>query len=160
MNPLDQMTDPLRIVSTAVAPVVMVSATAVLISGVNTRYISISDRVRTLAHEYRGDGVSAARKSNIQKQVSIFQYRMKLVSWASRMLYAAVACFIAVALLICLSTLRRTLTYVTFPIFVGGVALAGVAILLQLMEIQASHKTIDLEASEVLRDIQKESPRS
>jgi hypothetical protein len=157
MNPLDQMDDPLRIVTTAVAPVVMVSATAVLISGVNARYISISDRVRTLAHEYRGEGINDSRKSNIQKQVVVFQYRMKLVSWASRLLYAAVACFIAVALLICLSTLRRTLTFVTFPIFVTGVALAGVAILLQLLEIQASHKTLDLEASEVLRDIEKGS---
>ncbi len=45
------MDDPLRIVTTAVALVVMVSATAVPISGVNARYISISDRVRTLAHE-------------------------------------------------------------------------------------------------------------
>jgi ABC-type siderophore export system fused ATPase/permease subunit len=157
LNPLDQMSDPLRIVTAAVAPVVMVSATAVLISGVNSRYISISDRVRTLTHEYRGDGIDAVRKMNIQQQVVIFQYRMKLVSWASRLLYAAVACFIAVALLICLSTLRQTLTYVTFPLFVGGVALAGVAILLQLLEIQASHKTIDLEASEVLQDIQKSS---
>lgn len=153
------MNDPLRIVTTAVAPVVMVSATAVLISGVNARYISISDRVRTLAHEYRGEGVDAARKSNIREQVVVFQYRMKLVSWASRLLYAAVACFIAVALLICLSTLRQTLTFVTFPLFVTGVAMAGVAITLQFLEIHASHRTLDLEASEVLRDIKHDSGR-
>jgi hypothetical protein len=159
MNPLDQMNDPLRIVTTAVAPVVMVSATAVLISGVNARYISISDRVRTLAHEYRTEPIAVARKVNIRKQVVVFQYRMRLVSWASRLLHTAVACFIAVALLICLSTLRNTLTFVTFPIFVTGVTLAGMAILLQLLEIQASHKTLDLEASEVLRDIQNESAK-
>jgi len=78
---------------------------------------------------------------------------MKLVAWAARLLYAAVACFVAVALAICLSTFRGTLPYVALPVFVAGVSLAGVAIVLQFLEIQASHRTIDLEASEILRDI-------
>jgi Protein of unknown function (DUF2721) len=152
----DQLSDPLRIVTTAVAPVVMVSATAILISGANARYIAISDRVRSLAHEYRDPQVTAARKSNIRLQVAVFQYRMKLVSWASRFFYTAVACFIAVALLICLSTLRVMLTGVTLPIFVLGVLLVGAAIVLQFLEIHASHRTIDLEASEIIRDTETE----
>jgi len=158
LSPLDQFDDPLRIITTAVAPVVMVSATAVLISGVNTRYVSISDRVRNLAHEYRGEEVTAPRKANIRAQVVVFRYRMKLVAWAARLLYAAVACFVAVALVICLSTIRATLPYVAFPIFVTGVSLAGMAIVLQFLEIQASHRTIDLEASEILRDIERNPP--
>jgi len=71
LSPLGQFDDPLRIITTAVAPVVMVSATAVLISGVNTRYVAISDRVRNLAHEYRGEEITAARKLNIQAQVVV-----------------------------------------------------------------------------------------
>jgi len=132
--------------------VVMVSATAILISGVNARYLSISDRVRSLAHEYREDGVTTPRRLNIQRQLKVFQYRMKLVSWASRLLYIAVLCFIAVAMLICLGTLRMELTMVTLPIFVVGVALVGIAIVLQFLEIQASHQTLTLEASEILGD--------
>jgi len=152
------MNDPLRVVTTAVAPVVMVSATAILISGVNTRYISISDRARALAHEYRSEGISAARKSNICAQLVVFRHRMKLVSWASRLLYTAVACFIAVTLVICLSTIRATLPFIAFPIFVAGVSLVGMAIVLQLMEIHESHKTIDMEASEILCDIERNPP--
>jgi hypothetical protein len=152
----DQISDPLRIVTTAVAPVVMVSATAILIGGSNARYVAISDRVRNLAREYRDPALAATRKANIRKQVRVFQYRMQLVSWASRLFYAAVACFIAVALLICLSTVRVVLTAVTLPIFVFGVAMVGVAIVLQFLEIQASHHTINLEAAEVLRDISAE----
>jgi len=148
----EPISDPLRIVTTAVAPVVMVSATAILISGVNARYLSISDRVRSLAHEYREDGVTTPRRLNIQRQLKVFQYRMKLVSWASRLLYIAVLCFIAVAMLICLGTLRMELTMVTLPIFVVGVALVGIAIVLQFLEIQASHQTLTLEASEILAD--------
>lgn len=152
MKLFEPISDPLRIVTTAVAPVVMVSATAILISGVNARYLSISDRVRSLAHEYREDGVTTPRRLNIQRQLKVFQYRMKLVSWASRLLYIAVLCFIAVAMLICLGTLRMELTMVTLPIFVVGVALVGIAIVLQFLEIQASHQTLTLEASEILGD--------
>ena len=152
------MDDPLRVVSTAVAPVVMVSATAILISGVNTRYISISDRVRSLAREYRSEGVSPARKSNICSQLVVFRHRMKLVSWASRLLFAAVACFIAVTVVICVSMMRATLPFVAFPIFVAGVSLVAMAIVLQLMEIHESHKTIDMEASEILCDIERNPP--
>jgi hypothetical protein len=155
LTQIDPLSDPLRIVTTAVAPVVMVSAVAILLSGANARYIAISDRVRKLAQEYRNPGPDAARKANIRQQVAVFQYRMRLVSWASRLFYAAVASFIAVALLICLSTLRVMLTAVTLPIFGIGVSLVGMAIVLLFLEIRESHKTIDLEASEVLQDIEE-----
>lgn len=155
MNPFGQINDPLQIVTTAVAPVVMVSATAILISGVNARYISISDRVRNLAHEYRGDGTTAARKLNIQAQLAAFQYRMRLVSWAARLLYASVLCYIVLIMLICLGSLRMAVPRVALPVFVAGVALVGIAIVLQFLEIQASHTTLSLEASEIARASEK-----
>jgi TRAP-type C4-dicarboxylate transport system permease small subunit len=157
VNPLDQIGDPLRIVTTAVAPVVMVSATAILISGVNARYISISDRVRNLAHEYRGEGVAAARKLNIQQQLAAFQYRMGLVSWAARLLYTAVLCYLAITMFICLGTLRMEFAAITLPIFVIGVALVAIAIVLQFLEIHASHRTLNLEASEIASDARNQS---
>lgn len=152
MNPLDQLADPLRIVTTAVTPVVMVSATAILVSGVNSRYLAVSDRMRALAHEYRTCDLSADRRLNIQRQMLVFHHRLDLVSWSSRILYIAVCCFIAVALLICLSTLRQMLTIVTLPIFGIGVTLVGSAVVLQLLEVQASRQTIALEAADVLKD--------
>ena len=152
MNPLDQLTDPLRIVTTAVTPVVMVSATAVLLSGVNARYLAVSDRMRKLAAEYREVGLTPARRENIQRQMLVFERRMELVSWSSRILYVAICCFIVVALLICLSTWRHMLTLVTLPIFSVGIAMVGTAVVLQLLEVQASRRTLSLEAAEVLRD--------
>ncbi len=152
MNPLDQLADPLRIVTTAVTPVVMVSATAILLSGVNARYLAVSDRIRNLAHEYRHEEMTPERRVNIQRQMIIFQRRMDLVSWSSRILYLAICCFIFVALLICLSTWRQMLTIVTLPIFGVGIAMVGTAVVLQFLEVQASHSTLSLEAEEVLRD--------
>lgn len=157
MNPLDQLADPLRIVTTAVTPVVMVSATAILLGGVNARYLAVSDRMRTLAHEYRSSGPSAERRLNIQQQMLVFHRRLDLVSWSSRILYLAICCFISVALLICLSTWRQTFTLVTLPIFASGVAMVGTAVVLQYLEVQASRKTIELEASEVLKDARRHS---
>jgi len=152
MSPLDQIGDPLRIVTTAVTPVVMVSATAILVSGVNARYLAVSDRIRTLAHEYRALDITTERRTNIQQQILVFHRRLQLVSWASRILYVALCCFIAVALLICLSTWRQMLTIVTLPIFGLGVTMVGTAVILQLLEVQASLKTIALEAEEIMRD--------
>jgi len=151
MLQLDQFRgDSLRIVATAVTPVVMVSATAILISGVNARYISASDRVRTLAREYREANTSSARRSNIRLQLVVFQRRLRLVSWATRVLYAAVGCFIAVALLIGLSVSRQILARATLVIFLIGLLLTASAIILQLLELQHSNQTIDLEAADVL----------
>ena len=130
----------------------MVSATAILLSGVNSRYLAVSDRIRALAHEYRDESVTAARRRNIQQQMLIFHLRMDLVSWSSRILYVEICCFISVALLICLSTWRQMLTAVTLPIFSLGVLMVGTAVVLQLLEVQASRRTIALEAEEMMRD--------
>ena len=125
---IDQIADPLQVVATAVTPVVMVSATAILASGVNTRYISISDRVRAIAREYRETSTSADRRSSIRLQMVIFHRRVRLVSWAARVLYAAVGCFIAVALLISISFSRQTPAGATLLVFLFGLGLTAIAI--------------------------------
>jgi hypothetical protein len=43
----------LSLISAAVTPVVMISACAVLIMGIASKHAGLSDRVRTLASEYR-----------------------------------------------------------------------------------------------------------
>jgi hypothetical protein len=145
-------TDPLSVVTSAVAPVVMVSATAILISGVNSRYISISDRVRNLTREFRQDNPSAERRSNIRSQMVIFHRRLHLVSWAARVLYAAAGCFVSVALLIGASAWRQGMDAITLPIFLVGLTLTIAAIIFQVLELQGSNATIDLESADVLKD--------
>jgi hypothetical protein len=154
----DQFGDPLKVVATAVTPVVMVSATAILISGTNARYISISDRVRTLAREYRDSGASGERRLNIRRQMTVFHRRLHLVSWAARVLYSAVACFVAVALLIGLSLSKPFLPRVTLWMFIIGLTLIAIAIVLQLLELQQSNRTIDIEIADLLRDADSPTP--
>src|SRR5579862_9526902 len=137
---MDAFGDPLKVVATAVTPVVMVSATAILVSGVNSRYISISDRVRSLAREYREADTSGDRRATIRRQMPIFHRRLHLVSWAARLLYAAAGCFVAVALLISMSVSRPVLLRTTLGMFLTGLLLISVAIVLQLLELQQSNR--------------------
>ena len=142
--------DPLQVLAAAVTPVVMVSATAILISGVNSRYISISDRMRSLSHEYRDTTLSAERRDIIRRQMAIFRRRIALVSWAVRALYAATGCLVSITLLISTTLWRQILVWITLPLFLVAIFLIVIAIICQLLELQASNRTIFLETSDTI----------
>jgi hypothetical protein len=142
--------DALQVLTAAVTPVVLVSATAVLISGANSRYISISDRMRALAHEYRDPNCSQQRRITISREMLTFRHRIHLVSWAVRALYTAVGAFITDALIISATLWRQMLAQATLPLLLMGMLLMIVAILCQLLELQNSNRTISLEVSEIV----------
>jgi hypothetical protein len=144
------LADPLQIVATAVTPVVMVSATAILAGGVNSRYISISERMRGLAAEFRRPETTEVRRADISKQITIFVRRIYLVAWSIRMCYMAMACFVLMALVITATAFRQILIAVTVPMFVVGIAFVITAIVLQLLELRASYGTILLEVKDIL----------
>jgi hypothetical protein len=65
--------------------------------------------MRSLAQEFRSANVHPERRLVIAKQMSTFRSRVHLVAWAERVLYAAVGCFIVVAMVISLTAWRKTL---------------------------------------------------
>lgn len=139
----------LQVLTAAVTPVVLVSATAILISGVNSRYISISDRLRALAHEYRDSASAEARRVTIVREIFAFQHRMRLMSWAVAALYAAVGAFIVDALIISATLWREMLAAATIPLFLIRILLVLFAIAIQLLELRSSDRTIALEVSDI-----------
>src|SRR5690242_2844135 len=141
--------DALQVLTAAVTPVVLVSATAILISGTNSRYISISDRMRALAHEYRDPNCMQQRRITISQELLIFQYRIHLVSWAVRALYMAVGAFIIDALIISATLWRHMLATATLPLFLVGIVLMMLALVCQLLELQSSNRTVSLEMSDI-----------
>lgn len=140
----------LRVLAAAVTPVVLVSAAAILIGTANARYIAISDRMRLLAQEYRNPATLAGRKQVIALEMVTFKLRVRLVSWAERMLYASVGCFTAVALIISATFWREVLLAVSIPIFTVGILLIVIAIVLQLIELQQSNRTLLLDTQDVV----------
>jgi DNA-binding transcriptional regulator YbjK len=139
----------LQVLASAVTPVVLVSAAAILISGVNARYIAIADRMRSLAKEYREKACDPHRREVIESQMATFQLRVRLVSWAERTLYFAVVCFTSVALLISAALSRSVLEAASLPTFTVGLLLMMIAIVLQLAELQFSNRTLRLETEDI-----------
>jgi hypothetical protein len=139
----------LQVLAAAVTPVVLVSATAILIAGVNSRYIAIADRMRMLAREYRDELCPIARRAVITEEIQTFRKRIVLVAWAVRVLYTAVGCFITDVVIISATAWRSALESATLPFFVLGITLILISIALELIELHISARTIRTE----IRDI-------
>jgi hypothetical protein len=144
--------DPMQVLAAAVTPVVLVSATAILISGINSRYISIADKMRALSQEFRSKEVQAERQSAIAAQMIVFTRRITLVAWSVRALYTAVCFFIAMVMVISATSWRRTLESTTLPLFAMGIFLVLSAIILELVELHLSNRTIALEVRDITAD--------
>jgi hypothetical protein len=140
----------MQVLTAAVTPVVLVSATAILISGTNSRYISISDRMRALANEYRDPSCIEQRRITISREMLTFRHRIHLVSWAVRALYTAVGAFVTDALIISATLWRQMLAAATLPFFLLGISLIVLALVCQLLELQSSNRTISLEISDIV----------
>src|SRR5579862_6452474 len=126
----------LQLISAAVTPVVMISACAALILGINNKHSSIADRIRTSLAESRLPGTQAARRKQLGEQIPLF-YRRYLFTWASLVaLYVAVMVFTLTTLLL-VFTQRRVLTFDsgTLTLFVAGVVLMLAAACFELAEI-------------------------
>jgi hypothetical protein len=140
--------NPLQVVASAVTPVVLVSATAILIGGVNARHVAIADRIRSLTAEVRNAATSSARRAGIQKQLPTFQLRIRLASWAISGLYLASACFVTMALIISATLWREMLALATLPLFILGIVLLLGSIICELWELQAANRTLFEEISD------------
>lgn len=139
------MQGPLGIVATAVTPVVMVSATAILIGGVNAKHQALADRVRLLMAEFRNPQTSEARKRNVLMQVKLFRRRLRYATLSHLGLYVAAACFITMVMIISLSTATASALKLTLPFFIAGVSLLLGAVLTEVLELLLANKTLDLE---------------
>jgi hypothetical protein len=143
--------NPLTLVASAITPVVLVSATAILISGINARYMAIADRIRSLTAECRDSATSQSRLASISRQLPIFQLRVRLVSWAIRGLYVASGCFVAMALDISATLWHKALAAATLPLFLAGIFLLIFSIVCELLELQAANRTLFTEISDLQR---------
>jgi hypothetical protein len=82
----------------------------------------------------------------------IFKSRINLVAWAVRVLYAAVACFVVMAMVIGATLWRSALASTTLPLFGLGISLILSAIVCQLLELHLSNRTIAIEVRDVTAD--------
>jgi uncharacterized protein DUF2721 len=140
----------LALVGAAVTPVVMISACAILISGVGSRHSELSDRIRALAAEYRGTAIETPRRAVLFNELRDFMCRSRLTWLAHCFLYLAAADF-AAAVLATLHALRRSeWGRPTLTLFMIGCVLLLVALLLMLWELLLAQRTLDREAADIM----------
>jgi hypothetical protein len=150
-------TSTVDVIATAVAPIVMVSATGLLFIGVQTKNLHLADRVRDLMREYRAavSSKDTERCEAIKAQIVLFDRRIRLSQRALESLYGAIVSFVTTTLLLAVAPWTgQTIvsTSVTGGIFILGIASLLLALVLEFLEMRAGLSTIAIETRAVAED--------
>ena len=140
----------LPLITSAVAPVVMVSAAGLLFLGIQTKNLHLADRIRALVLEYRTLETTAgepARREQIAEQLRLFDQRIRLSQHALELLYLAILCFVVTSLFLVMAARLASWppTVVIAGIFVVGVALLLLALVVEFLEMRLGLRTIGIE---------------
>jgi Protein of unknown function (DUF2721) len=147
-----------------IAPVVMVTASAILAGGVLQRYSEISGRMRVMTSERldllrgvngelaRADALTAERFQQIDRQLPDLLRRHSLVHHAVVALYLSVLVFVVSMFVIALArfTTSLQLADAALLVFLAGTSVMLVGVVLTAMEVRVSHHTVQYEVERVL----------
>ncbi len=140
----------LQLITAAVTPVVMISAAATLILGINSKHQSMADRLRVLASEFRQAHTSDVRRASISQQMRIFERRIHYSATAHRILYLAIVVFLLTILTVVLAPAGAVWTPAAYVLFVGGTVLILAAVVFEFIELWWTNRTLQLEMSDVI----------
>jgi len=141
----------LHVISSAVTPVVMISACASLILTINSKHQNIADRIRAIATEIRGACCTRDRRKQLIDELHVFQRRFTLTYIAHVALNIAVIVFVLSVILI-IFTQRRLFESgaPTLGMFLLGTALMFVAMCCELVEISLSTRSMRIEIEDIV----------
>ncbi len=154
-----------RTIQLVVAPVVMVTACAILLSGLLLRYGEINDRLRAMSRE-RLDLIfadqaepvsnklrSTERLTEIDTQIPLLLARHRIAHHAVLFVYSAVAVLIGDMFVITLAVLINTnwAAIVALIMFLAGVLLLLVGVLYTAVEVRSSYVAVEYEVKRVLK---------
>jgi len=157
-----------RIIQLILAPVVMISACAITLTGILGHYAAINDRMRAMAHERlslageagvaKKEVVAAERLSEIEAQLPNLLHRHKMIRNSVLFIYAAMLVFIADMFVIAAATMVESLAALALAVFLSGMGALLLGVLLMAMEIRTSHRAVEYEVVRVLALPVKRSP--
>jgi hypothetical protein len=149
-----------RTIQLILAPVVMLSAASIFVSGLLGRYAAINDRVRALVSERFELLANASlgrltpeRLAEIDAQLPQLLHRHRLVHNA---LLASYASILALVISMCVIGLTATvwagwIATLVFDIFVVGVLALLVGVVITVFEVRSSDGTLRFEVERVRR---------
>ena len=133
--------------TSAVAPIVLVSAAGLLYNGIQTKNLHLSDRIRALTAELRNPTITFDRRQQVKDQLPYFDKRIRFSQHALELVYVSILCFVGTSLLLALPLWMGSpaLPIVVTTVFVAGVVLLILALGLEFVEMWIGLKTIEIE---------------
>lgn len=140
------------LIGTVVAPVGLISTTAILLSGYTGKYTSMSDQMRHMTAEYRVSATSHIRRESLKRQLGLYHRRITAMWGASALLSAALLFFVATVLTVIVSVRATHLGIVGLITLMIGLVLVACAIGLELYEIGLARLTAAGELADIFAD--------
>lgn len=146
-----------QVITSAVAPIVMVSAAGLLSMGVQAKNLHLADRLRALMTEYRTlppEPAHQQRRDQILKQLAIFRQRIRLSQRALELVYLAMVTFVMTSLLLAVTPWvgSEATPALSAGVFVVGVLLMLVGLVLEFWEMHLGLRTVNIEIGGVLNN--------
>lgn len=129
-------------VSAAVTPVVLVSASALLVSGIGNKHQNMSDRVRELNAEKRSHNVSTERRASIDRQIDLLSRRIRNAAIAHVLLYMSIVVFMTTVLLVLLAPAAVT---AGLALLISGISLVLISVVFEIFELRLANRTLRIE---------------
>ncbi len=152
-----------RILQLILAPVVMVTACAIIVNALLTHYSAIGDRMRALARERvelldtgLGDPATGPlvgeRLGQIEQQIPTLTLRHKQVRDAVLLVYVALFLFIIDMFVIGATVISgyRPAGTAIVALFLAGIAVLAAGVLMTVIEVRISHIAAEREAARVM----------
>jgi Protein of unknown function (DUF2721) len=126
-----------KFVGAASAPVALIISTSIFLSNLTAKYIPVFSRLRTMTEELRNDPEHPDRVESLHEQIDVYQVRVRWLRRASFYLMLAIICFINTVAFTSISMFfpeQPTYMIVTIGSMFGGLALLGLAVLIEMWE--------------------------
>jgi len=140
------------IIGSVVAPVGLISTTAILVSGYTGKYSSISDQMRRMTAEYRTEGTLPSRRESLKRQLRLYHRRLMAMWAASALLSLSLLSFVGTVLAVTLSVRSQRLGAVGLTFLLIGLALMAAAVALELYEIGLARLTSAGELADIFAE--------
>ncbi len=140
------------LIGTVVAPVGLISTTAILLSGYTGKYSSMSDQMRRMTAEYRASGTVQTRRDSLKRQLNLYHRRITAMWGASALLSTALLFFVATVLSVILSARATHLGVLGLMTLMVGLVLVACAVGLELYEIGLARLTAAGELADIFAD--------
>ncbi len=145
-----------RTIQLILAPVVMVTACALILNGILSRYAAVNDRLRALSRErfevLQGGAqavLAAERLGAIDSQVPLLIRHHNLLHDGVLAVYLTIGVYISNMFVIAIAAVSGTAWMATaaLVIFLAGTGVLLFAVVLTALEIRTSHQAVQSEAA-------------